>query len=899
MSYKLKNIKYNIHIEVNEQFKTNKLTNYIFDLYNNYTIEHINLSEDRTEIFNTKSNDKGGIVGKSASYAEPGGGIKTKHFPPKGPIPHGTYCAFCNAFGPEFHLEDCSGPYDKFYLTEYGITDIYADIILETYTQDQLLNILQNDGLIEYRNIINKRGVQVIESTSDKIGNFNNMFCCTYNTKTINDLENFYNTYPEGTNFHIKVSKDLNVSVAKVPIKIINENKIKDIIQKLLRKCTKNNELTLDNDKCYISSFDCIYKIFENSRTRLNLEELYKKITRLDITGFEFHEIKSQNGAIYIHYKSDKYKLKASIKSGGSIEIFLSYDEGKKDKKDIDYQLFTTISNKIIQFVDNADFYEVLVSKVLLKEDSKIMNIAIPYEVTNGKFKYLHKVQSIQFPPQTGASDCKNRGMDVASYNGNIDINKPFPFSFSGEAPCRYKVLTTQGKKIKSGKKLLGNREFLYEPCCHKLIGTLPKNISNMLTLRDFNVYTRNDIKFIKNKLVNVTDTPDQLKDKYKNIIDSITGSKTKNDLIRKTIFGFPNNIFPEDSVDFNDVKSGIEVVPDLGSSQDMTKQEISIDQTKQVTQPDIHSSIYVPGTQLHNYKGDNTFKRDSRIFKGLIDFANETKYNKNILIDLVKKTLLKNNLDITLKVTNHLIPVNGINLLDDITINYFIIVPNECYRTEETNPKTGDKYDYFKNMYTDEKYIIGLRKQGEQEYKYTNYPKSVDGYNIPIKNVNDYSMEKLIETYFDKLIDNKLIMITSEQKLYNWYQNIEVECAKTDYIYLKVEKDVTVPDNTLIKLKFPGGNEYLNQDNSGLSMYTYKNKDYMFIPKVLVKKLENNVVYKFAFNYYIINGNVNLMKFQSLLPIVGEKVDPKDIMDKDTILNKIFNVSFIYKPDQ
>ena len=303
-----------------------------------------------------------------------------------------------------------------------------------------------------------------------------------------------------------------------------------------------------------------------------------------------------------------------------------------KPEEEINVQFLQDIKEKFLGVVEIIT--EEKEDYLSSHHDEKIMNTTIPYMIDkDGKFKYDFKFfksknDKVLYPPQP--EGCRNRIKELGNFTKS-DIRRPVPFSFSkGKSPMPGVVLSLEGIKAKGKNYTKGN--LLYEPCCEMLKGTNGKG-----KFKDIEFQNKNPFISIE-KFEEMSDNLNQKKNiEFQKEIDTFikNTTSTKKKMIRRLVYGFPNNKFVGDSEDDNNIYMGYDEKPKLTNNK--IQNDEPLHQRENILQRDIHSGVYVPGKQLENFGGDSTLIRDHRSFIGLYELFN-TIYNKEEMVEKIIK---------------------------------------------------------------------------------------------------------------------------------------------------------------------------------------------------------------------------------------------------------------------
>lgn len=514
--------------------------------------------------------------------------------PPQGPINEYTYCPFCEQQGPQYHTEECQGPWDQELLTEEGI-EFYSDKIKHYFPDVED----PHEYNFFYKQIFPKRGIQKIQSDKWTISKFPNCIQLKFQTPTHID-------YPDGVTIIAKITqKDNNtyLYINRIPNVIIEP---KDLIKTFV-----TDKIPLDSENVTYTIINCntSEKITKDDQI-LKLEDITEHLRQFD-----------QNVSYSSYYNIIKLQYdehtKINIKIGGSVQVWFS-EETENPRKTLN-----DIIDNIKTQIDTPKYKEKVTPKTSLYFENKVLNTIVPYTTENGKMTYNSTVKKGSFPPQPAS--CQNR---IPKFNvlKKADIKRPVPFSFSkGKTPTRGLRIIDEGKPT-TAKKLLGDNKILYEPCCEAIKGNSPTNTKFFPVLEvPHHIITQEELKKITKSKLREDDIRQQLKDWLKE------STSTKETMIRRLFYGFPNNFHPDDKADLYDIKTGIEKIP---KEPIKATKPISF---KRKRQQDIHSAVYVPGTQLDEFGGNGKLIRDSRSYHGLLKlFEIPEDRAKSILMEII-----------------------------------------------------------------------------------------------------------------------------------------------------------------------------------------------------------------------------------------------------------------------
>ena len=845
----LKNIFYgaNINIQKKESLQNDDTTpsnlkgkGNIFKIYRNSDI-NCYMSKRNNAILYKNDDVVNTFISKSVSYQDLTDKKVREVFsmPPKGPIHEHTFCLHCKETGPKYHLESCSGPYDDEILNEKGYM-FYSDKISSTFSDEELLEIIEEENpTIFYKDIYPSRGIQKLSSENYRCVNFSNVVQYRY----VVECDGKELIVP------IKVTPYFGITLRNVPLCKSTEFETfqNSMFGKLIKEFGGQKESKIKPEYTWITNMNGIFKACGEEQI-LNLENVYNKIKSSifndsDCTIYDtiFSTLKGYI-TLKIKYK-DNVKATVQIKRGGSVHIFISYAKTLEEYS-MGFQLLESQSKdlinkglltKIANFVNKSifegnEFAEIYNKPKGLLFDAKVMNTVIPYKIKEDKkgnqsLYYTTDIKTADFPPQP--SGCQNKGLSDSSRLIKANIRRPVPFSFThGVPPMRNMSMIDEGIKSTS-VKLRGDNPNLVEPCSQIISGKefLTKNFDRITFSRTSNVLHESILNNFKN-LPEETDVIAELND----IISKTTSVKNK--MLRRALYGFPNNKYSEDSAEYNKIKKGIEIVPSLQHDEKLENREVSMEKTQKIQQPDINSAVYFPETQLKKFEGDNTFVRESRNYKGLFD------YDKEDLLSIVSCYLEKLNIQAP----------KGHNEPISITIDKFL-----------KDFENRDKLSGFLIPYTSTYEIVNINNTDFVCYKLKNSVYIIN----PVGNVNedfDFKNEKFsinlpfdlnttdIESIYDEIKINEKLIIKEGDNVFV-LTNDPSDILKNDTIEFYVSKSEL--KNT-IKLSLPHNMEELPNDLPFDLINTKKDKNLLFVPSKQQNAIDGDGVYKFYFNYYI-----------------------------------------------
>ena len=868
---KLKSIYYGGNININKDKNKESNISSIFNLYEKIPINSV-MNNEFTEVINPRPLD-GTFFFKSVSYQDLSKNLmKTLAMPPKGPIHEHCYCEFCDNDGPQYHAEDCTGPYDYEILTEDGKI-FYEKKINSVFSRSELDEIIDSGRDIYYKDIYPNRGVQKFISNNIRNPNFSNVLQIKYSMRDDSG---------EPIIIPIKVTPYYGITIRNVPF--VKDNDF-DKFSKFLHKTIINEYGGIPGgiiqDDTWVTNINGIFNVCGETQN-IDLEKIFSFIVEFkdrlkEDNGINIYELinSSLKGFITIKFSYSVgnvgIKVQCIIRRGGSVSIFLSYSNKvgdtihglsileNKERNVISKDVLQEISDKIyiILFEGLNVVYEKEVSGKSIK-DTKIMNTSIPYKVTNDQFKYSVNFKKANFPPQP--SGCQNKGISNPSSTTKANIKRPVPFSFSkGKSPTPGMVIKDEGVKS-TGAKLIGDRLNLVEPCSEPLAG----NTGDNKYIKNVKYSTLTDV-ISKKKLKRMFDTEliddrDKLL-RYVNMY--IAGSTSvREKVFRRTLFGFPNNLFSEDSGEYNNIKKGNEIIPKLKEGE-AAKDNIPLKDTQMVVQRDINSAVYVPGTQLANFDGNNKLIRDYREYPGLMKFTSE-KY-KSLLLSIA------NNYIDSLVVIDNIpkpIPVNK-SFLSTLNNNYIMTLTPQLSNYEKIKQTNNEFIGYV----SDDTFYV-CKSANNNPFEYTGNIKSVVyPYEIHSLDFNE-EYEQLI------FIDKTTGVIYEYGKNVSWY-------FRNSTIEFHVEIDKSYPKG-LVKLSFVNGKQIPHDIAEELNLFEFGgNREYLFIPPREYRKINDSGIYKFTMNWYIDND-----KYYRLIPNQPFiLVDDYEIVDKKEVFKTVKKV--------
>ncbi len=861
------------------------------EFYNQITI-NTKMNKKQTELIHSEP-IASSFIAKSYYYESITKGTRViKSLPPKGPIRELTMCPYCRKEGPQYHLEDCAGPYNDEILTNEGI-EYYSKKIIATYDDDELEKL----DFIFYKDIFPNRGLQRLLSEQYKVSTFPNVIQLKYITQPVfsgklqkrDPQSTIGNDHEDGIIIPMKVTKKLGVAAKNIPFYLPETSPTK-FSNMIMTKLSKWNGNKIEENGTWITDMNCIFKITDDTQC-LSMKELNtfikvkinnKKITvntvQYTIHGYTFS---SYTNSINFKILYENMKASVNIKGGGSVHLFLSYgtkDDKKwmknefieKEKRHTDKKLdnnkgitmLNTVRNIIVDLIVSINENEKVIQEKKIQTsvyyDKKILNTSVPWTVDNGNFLYQPNIKSTgSFPPQP--ESCRNRVPKRTTLT-KADVKRPVPFSFSqGKPPMKGLVIMDEGK-LSTGKKLLGGRKRLYEPCCEVIQGNSKgiKGIGNPEYEPDNFVITPKEMEDMYNSIDEINTDTKEFKRRTNTYLSYANSTKEK--LFRRMLYGFPNNKSPDDTAKKNHVKSGYEEQPILKSDDVYNNKKTK--NFKRKKQSDIYSGVYVPGTQLKNFKGNNQLIRDSRRFKGLMDYNDELL--KPLLLEMIECYFEK--FSTYNESLPSLIPLCDENLPEFLkevekgNIKY-IITPKKAVYTIKDTTKGFEFENHFFSLNIEE---IKLDSNTVIHYPITlQNPKEIS------ERVNDFE---------------QLIAIDNKNNVYQWYNTLNQDYLQKSILQFKVKEK---KNNNLIKITLPEGGDI---DEDLVDLFPFDGDKYLFVPTRVQKNLKNDKVYRFAFNFFHdTDGIVKPIPNQPFVVVGGESpVIVKNPDDDKTVKAKL-----------
>jgi hypothetical protein len=816
-----------------ETDETDSIMN-IFTLYDNIPVNCF-MDKEYTESINPLP-VIGTFFSKSVSYQD----LKEKNvkrvfsMPPKGPMQQHTVCPFCDNEGPQYHTEDCTGPYDYNFLTKDGFL-FYANKINSTFSGEQLREIIDEQGMIYYKDIYPNRGVQKIISEDIRSHNFSNVLQLKYSLK---------NDDGEGIIVPIKITPSYGITARNVPWVETNtfDTFSRFLHESLIVKWGEVEGRKYETINTWITNINGIFNLCGDNEN-IDLGQVYTVISNSpkETTNYNIYDYinSSLKGFVSVKFAwkvldKDKEKIKikvsATIRSGGSVTVFLSYGSTAADKSNgitlldspdkqlLGKDLLVEVCNIIYKdMFKGTNFCIAKQEHKGVHQDTKIMNMSIPYKIEDNKFKYDMNFKVSKFPPQP--SGCQNKGLTSSSTLVKSNIRRPVPFSFSrGVAPTHGMVIKREGIKS-SGVKLIGDRINMVEPCCELVSGTVKDTtfIKNVVYSKLGNLINESKLETLVDTK-SLTNKPELLLKELNKYIGGLSGVREK--MFRRTMFGFPNNLYSEDSAEANGIQEGIEHAPDFDKGATLINQT---DKIRCIKQQDSNSIVYVPGTQLEHFGGNGTLVRDSRCFPGLMKFSKDEGFLR-FVVDRYLSTLVIENKEY-LPATQPQIE-NMINGGDCHTIT--IPTNSQFQRIKSSNGITFSGYIVGEKFYVVDNDFVGnyeeRRKNKYDDTRCVVYPTKAKRESIEIE-------------------DGHTLIVICEKGIF--------EYGKTPSWYFKnaileIEVEMDNPIANLIKLKLP------KNVKANITLMTYNREDgYLFVPTKVYKTITRSGVYKFQFNYY------------------------------------------------
>lgn len=819
-----------------------------------------------------------------------------RSLPPKGPIRPLTMCIYCNQKGPQYHTEKCPGPFNDEILTDEGI-DTYIEKIASKFTQEQLDNL----EYVFYKDIFPNRGIQRLLSEQYKLSTFPNVIQLKYLTKPIKDSNK---KHENGIIIPLKITKHLGCTAKNVPY-YCEETKPKAFQKTILQNLKKWSKGTIPkNNNTWITDMNCIFKITQDNQC-LNTKELNLfikqkiKNQKITIDGQKFtinnYTFSSYTNSILFRILYEKMKVSVNIKGGGSIHLFISYGSSNDHKwmknfytieergtqkilENNGIQYLEAIRKLLIKLIDKQHI-EVKIEQSSVYYDKKILNTSVPWTINNNKFKYQPNIKTKgSFPPQP--ETCRNRIPKLTTLT-KADIKRPVPFSFSqGKPPMKGLAIVDEGK-LSTGSKLLGGRKRLYEPCCEVIQGddAIIKGLGKITYEPNTNVIDNERLQKMKESIDKIQTNTKEFTRKTNAYLAHTSSSKEK--LFRRMLYGFPNNRVPEDTAKTNHIRSGYEEKPILKSDELYDNKETT--QYKKTLQEDIYSGVYVPGTQLKNFGGNNQLIRDSRKFIGLLQYNDESM--KPLLLEMIECYFDKfstwtdtNNLRPLIPLCDENFPSFLQKVLDGKM--YYIIVPKKAqYKTLTINNDVIAGFE-FENYFF---FIDCPNKKGiyaERMKKIQSKDHNIQ-YPIPLGNPKEIS-DRVQD--FEKVIAIDSTQEYSKTDVYQWYDSMSQDYMQKEFLHLRVKSK---RNNNLIKITLPSRNPINTEKKHIVDLFPFQGEEYLFVPTRVQKDLKEDKVYCFAFNFFRdTNGSLKLIPNQPFV-VVGK--NPVQNKESDEItLNKL-----------
>lgn len=832
-----------------------------------------------------------------------------RSLPPKGPIRLLTMCIYCQQKGPDYHTEHCPGPYNDEILTEEGI-ETYAEKIVNKFTQEELEKL----EYVFYKDIFPNRGIQRLLSEQYKLSTFPNVVQLKYKTETIEakkhtdkEESTISNDHENGIIIPLKITKHLGCTAKNVPFFVEETNPTK--FQKMMLQNLKEwSGMTIkENENTWITDMNCIFKVTQENqclhtknlnihiKNKINGQQIKINDKKFTINSYTFS---SYTNSILFKILYKKMKVSVNIKGGGSIHLFISYGSTNDFKwMEQYYEKESRGSNKILEqkgiqylneikelittLIDNQ-YIETKIEQSSVYYDKKILNTSVPWTINNNKFKYQTNIKKTgSFPPQP--ETCRNRIPKMTSLT-KADIKRPVPFSFSqGKPPMKGLALVDEGR-LSTGSKLIGGRKRIYEPCCEVIQGedAIIEGLGKIKYEADTNIIDNDKLKRMKRSIDTIrTNTKDFIK-KTDSYLASTSSSKEK--LFRRMLYGFPNNKVPEDTAKANHIRSGYETKPILKSSQYYDNNETT--QYEKILQEDIYSGVYVPGTQLKNFGGNNQLIRDSRKFIGLLKYNDESM--KPLLIEIIKCYFDKFSTWTDNKNLRPLIPLCDKNLPSFIekvsTENmYYIIVPKKAqYKTITVNNDVIAGFEFENYFFL----IDHPNEEGLYTQRMTKEIKSEDHiirHPVPLQSMKE--IYKAALQYFEKIIAIESTQEYSKTNVYQWYDSMSQDYMQKEFLHLKVKSK---KNKNLIEITLPSEKAINTVDNRIVNLFPFQGKEYLFVPTRTQTTLTEGKVYCFAFNFFRdTDGSLKLIPNQPFI-VVGQN-PVKNIESDEITLNKLY----------
>jgi len=377
--------------------------------------------------------------------------------PPKGPIDKNFECMFCNQVGPNFHLKNCTRPFESsLYLTSEGAninknheegtpyslvvvkrgqkkvvsksikTDKFSDSVEITYT-----DINERNTIIR----ISKNGTINIISAGFGNKKLPNEIVDKINKSGALNLNEYSKVYPGARSFKIdpKITYKylLFAQFNLYPKDLQNDYYINLNALNLnlwgagsfFRKKTSSKE-----NLFLIEGMDTYYYV---NNYELNLGDKQSKSNKQTNPTIKFNLVPSDNLSV---------KINVIIYKRGSVQIRASYVDSKEHSK----------TDLTIELLDDCyAFLEKMLSQIIINSGNTNMPIIVS-EIQPTKKGILNMVDGKQ--PKVCAD---RKGL------------RPVPYSFYGVCPSNDMYVRPQGKARGDGT---------FEPCCYRLKGKNAKD---------------------------------------------------------------------------------------------------------------------------------------------------------------------------------------------------------------------------------------------------------------------------------------------------------------------------------------------------------------------------------------------------------------------------------------
>jgi hypothetical protein len=346
--------------------------------------------------------------------------------PPKGPIPAGFECLFCNQVGPRNHLQSCTRPFEDLLVLSESGKELFPNFEIGT----------------SYNDIVLKRGQKKIISSSIKSGRFTDNVNLIY--RNINDQQCIIRISKNGSINIISASFG-NDTLASIIINKINNSQGAVINPPFIINNTTKYVIT-GQFNLYPDVLRDIYHVnLDNLDTILN-EYMLKFESRnafmknkiiyfIDNYIYNSGDIKSRGGKFTNPYiqlvlipRNKDIKINVMIYKRGAVQLKASYSN-TDHKEPLELSILVNIYNFLKDLL-----LEMTTEIDILSPDAEVVKRGI-----------LNTVDGKQ--PRV----CQNRpGLMI----------RPEPYSFYGKCPMPGYYIRPEGMLRPDGK---------YEPCCYRL----------------------------------------------------------------------------------------------------------------------------------------------------------------------------------------------------------------------------------------------------------------------------------------------------------------------------------------------------------------------------------------------------------------------------------------------